>query len=192
MATSLTRRNPFGATDPLVSRMWDWFATPVGQTPMSRLFGESGSYIPPIDIYETREEIIVAASLPGMDMTKLNIEVMEDTLTLKGEQQSFVCLEAEEGATQYLAGIPKYGNFNFSFQLPTPVDADEAQANYKDGVLCMRFLKSQKNRPTRIAVQSQSSPPEGANIQAPEAIPLQNASSSDPTSGTRASAKNTK
>lgn len=191
MATSLTRRNPFGATDPFVSRMWDWFATPVGQTPMSRLFGESGSYIPPIDIYETREEVIVAASLPGMDMTKLAIEVIDDALTLKGEQQPFVCLQPEEGATQYLAGIPRYGAFNFSFQLPSAVDANEAQANYKDGVLCMRFLKSQKNRPTRIPVQSHPRSAEGANAQLPAESPAQNAPTSDPQSDTQASSKNT-
>jgi len=192
MATSLTRRNPFGATDPFVSRMWDWFATPVGQTPMGRLFGESSSYIPPIDIYETREEVVVAASLPGINANNLTIEVIDEVLTLKGEQQPFVCIGEDEAATQYLSGIPKYGNFNFSFQLPAAVDANEAQAKYQDGVLCMRFLKSQKNRPTRIAVQSHTTSPEGANAPASEAIQVQNTSSSEPTSGTKASAKNTK
>jgi HSP20 family protein len=189
MATSLTRRNPFGATDPFVSRMWDWFATPVGQTPMSRLFGEGGSYIPPIDIYETREEVVVAASLPALDLSKLSIEVQDDSLTLKGEQQPFVCFDAEDGATQHLGGIPRYGNFNFNFQLPVPVDTAEAQANYKNGVLCMRFLKSQKNRPVRISVQTEADARSAMIAQSGQEVPVQGADSSAPQANANAESR---
>ena len=154
MATSMTRRNPFGAVDPTWSRMWDWFTTPTGHTPMSKFFGEANPYVPPVDIYETREEIIVAAYLPGLDSRNVSIEVQEDYLTLSGEQQSVLCFHEEENAAQHMAGIPRFGKFSFSFQLPASVDANQAQAKYQEGILCVRFLKAQSARPIRVRIQS--------------------------------------
>jgi len=148
------RRYSFGALDPLQTRMWDWFTTPMGYTPMSKLFGEVNSYVPPVDIYETRNEVIVAASLPGLDAAKTNVEVIEDRLTLSGEQQPLLCFDAEEGATPHYTGIPRFGRFSFSFQLPCVVDTAQSQAKYENGVLCMRFLKAQSARPVRIAISN--------------------------------------
>ena len=93
MATSLMRRNPFGALDPVASRMWDWFATPSGYTPMSKIFGETDSFVPPVDICETAEEVVVAASLPGLDVDKVDIQVLQDQLTLSGEQRPILCFD---------------------------------------------------------------------------------------------------
>jgi HSP20 family protein len=158
MATSMMRRNPFGAVDPTWSRMWDWSTTPTGHTPLSKLFGETNSYVPPVNIYETREEIIVAASLPGLNADKVNIEVQKEVLTLSGEQESVLCFDETENATVHLAGIPRFGKFQFSFRLPASVDAQQAQAKYTNGVLCVRFLKSQQARPVRVPIANDASP----------------------------------
>ncbi len=160
MTTSLMRRNPFGAIDPVQSRMWDWFMTPMGHTPISKLFGEVNSYVPPVDIYETNEEVIIAASLPGLDADKLDIQILEDQLTLTGEQNSFLCFEPEENMTRHLQGIPRFGRFSFTFGLPCGVQAEQSQAKYENGLLCMRFLKAQKHRPVRIAVNNSANVPQ--------------------------------
>lgn len=152
MPTSLMRLNPLGAITPVQSRMWDWFTTPMGYTPMSKLFGELNSFVPPIDIYQTQEEVIVAASLPGLDVSKVDIQVLEDQLTLSGEQNSVICFEPEENMVQHLSGIPRFGRFSFNFQLPCAVEPEQTQAKYENGLLCLRFLKAQKNRPVRIAI----------------------------------------
>lgn len=154
MATSTMRRNPFGAIDPAQSRMWDWFTTPTGHTPISKLFGEVNAFVPPVDLYETHNEVVVAASLPGLDMSKINIEVLEDQLILSGEQNAILNFEPEEEAIQHLSGIPRFGRFSFTFQLPCPVEAEQAQAKYENGMLWMRFLKVQKARPVRISINS--------------------------------------
>lgn len=167
MATSLMRRNPFGALDPMQSRMWDWFTTPMGHTPLSKFFGEANSFVPPVDIYETREEVIVAASLPGLDPTKTNIEALEDQLTVSGEQNAVVCFEPEENAVQHLNGIPRFGRFSFNFRLPCPVETEQAQAKYTNGVLCMRFLKVQKARPVRILISDTPQEMTGTVTQSP-------------------------
>jgi len=146
------RRNPFGAIDQVQSRMWDWFTTPYGSTPLSKLFGEINSYIPPVDIYETNEEIVVAASLPGLDVATVDIQVLEDNLTLSGEQNSVVCFDPEEKMDQHLQGIPKYGKFSFSFTLPCTVEPEQSQAKYENGLLCMRFLKAAKVRAVRVPI----------------------------------------
>jgi HSP20 family protein len=148
------RRNPFGAIDPLASRMWDWITTPAGFTPMGKLFGETDTFVPPVDIYETGEEIVVAASLPGLDVSKIDIQVREDHLTLAGEQSPVVCFDASENATAVFNGIPRYGKFSFGFRLPCAVDTQNTQAKYENGLLCMRFLKAQSARTVRISVQS--------------------------------------
>ena len=179
MATSVMRLNPFGAITPVQTRMWDWFTTPMGYTPMSKLFGELNSYVPPIDIYETQEEVVVAASLPGLDVAKVDIQVLADQLTISGEQNSVLCFEPEENMVQHVAGIPRFGRFSFSFQLPCAVETEQSQARYENGLLCLRFLKTQKNRPVRITVQNTETPQtiaESAATLAPaiEAKPVQN------------------
>ena len=153
MTTSVMRRNPFGAVDPVVSRMWDWFTTPAGYTPISKAFGETDSFVPPVDIYETAEEIVVAASLPGLDLEKLDIQVLSEQLTLSGEQRPVVCFDGDENATPVFNGITRYGKFSFGFRLPAAVDANQTQAKYENGLLCMRFLKAQSSRPVRVQVQ---------------------------------------
>ncbi len=165
MPTSLMRLNPLGAANPARSRMWDWFTTPMGYTPISKLFGELNSYVPPIDIYETQEEVVVAACLPGLDVSKVDIQVLADQLTLSGEQNSVLCFEPEENMVQHLSGIPRFGRFSFSFQLPCAVEPEQTQAKYENGLLCLRLLKAQKNRPVRIAINQVD------KVQAGETIP---------------------
>src|SRR5215217_4284332 len=98
MATSLMRRNgvgnlnPWRVFDEMERQMWDWANTPTGFTPMSRLFGETNArnYTAPADVYETQDDILVAVSLPGIDASKVNVEVHNGTLTISGEQQPLV------------------------------------------------------------------------------------------------------
>lgn len=170
MATSLMRRNPFGALDPAASRMWDWFTTPSGYTPMSKIFGENDSFVPPVDIYETQEEVVVAASLPGLDVNKVDIQVLDDQLTLAGEQQPGLCFESEEQATPVFQGITRYGKFSFAFRLPCAVDANQTQAKYENGLLCMRFLKSATARPIRVSIQSDGQQQISASSQESEPV----------------------
>ena len=180
MTTSLMRRNPFGATDPMPSRMWDWFTTPMGHTPISKLFGEVNSYVPPVDIYETNEEVIIAANLPGLDTDKLDIQILEEQLTLTGEQNSFLCFELEENMTQHMQGIPRFGRFSFTFGLPCAIEAEQSQAKYENGLLCMRFLKTQKRRPVRVTVNNSANVSQPAQTASQPAPPPEITAQSEP------------
>jgi HSP20 family protein len=167
MATSTMRRNQVGAFEPVASRMWDWFTTPAGLTPLSKAFGQAEAFVPPVDIYETAEEIVVAASLPSLDIDQVDIQVREDQLTISGEQRPALCFESEENATPVYNGINRYGKFSFSFRLPAAVDANQTQAKYENGMLCMRFLKAQHARAVRVTIESDA-PKQIASSPAPK------------------------
>jgi HSP20 family protein len=165
MATSLMRRNGVGMLNPwrlfdeMERQMWDWTPTPSGLTPVSRLLGEARTYTPPADIYETTDDLLVAVSIPGIDASKINVQVHNGTLTVSGEQKPLVTPSQETPVTQHFAGIPRYGSFSFSFALPCEVESDRAEAVYHDGILRLRFPKVQAAKPVRIAVNVQNTTP---------------------------------
>jgi HSP20 family protein len=165
MSTSLLRRNRFDVWNPvkalltleeLESRMWDWMSTPTGFTPMSRLFGETASYVPPVDVYEVGDELLVAASLPGIDPSKVEVQVQNGYLTISGEQTPLAPANGEQSeGTQvrtHIAGIPRYGSFSFRLALPFEVNAESAEAAYQDGILRIKFAKPEHAKPKRITV----------------------------------------
>jgi HSP20 family protein len=165
MATSLMRRNGVGSLNPwrwfdeMERQMWDWANTPTGFTPVSRLLGESRVYTPPADIYETNDDLLVAVSVPGIDPSKVNVQVHNGTLTVSGEQKPLVTPSQETPVTQHFAGTPRYGNFSFSFTLPCEVESERAEAIYQDGILRLRFPKAQAAKPVRISVNVQNTAP---------------------------------
>ena len=187
MSTSLMRRNrfdvwnpvstasPWRALEELQSRMWDWMTTPTGITPMSRLFNETAAYVPPVDVYEVADELFVAANLPGIDPSKIDLQVQSGCLTISGEQNP-VIPESGNGneGTQvrtHLAGIPRYGRFSFRLALPFEVNADSANATYQDGLLRIRFSKPEHVKAKRISINVQPadqaiSPAPAAQIEA--------------------------
>lgn len=163
MSTSLMGRgyntvNPWRVFDEMERQMWDWMSTPSTLTPLNRLFGNSTTYVPPIDVYETNDDVLVAASLPGIDPNQVNVQVQETIVTVSGEQTP-VFVPAE-GTTykQHLAGIRQLGKFEFRFTLPVEVLSDQAQAVYQDGILRLRFPKTPSAKPTRIAVNVGAGP----------------------------------
>jgi HSP20 family protein len=163
MSTSLIRRgyntvNPWRVFDEMERQMWDWMSTPSTLTPLNRLFGDSSTYVPPINLYETDDDVLVAASLPGIDAKKIDVQVRESTVTITGEQAPLFAPGEGVSYRQHLSGIRQYGKFEFHFRLPVEVVADQAQAVYQDGVLRLRFPKSPNAKPTRIAVNVESGP----------------------------------
>lgn len=113
------------------------------QERMSRIFDETllkfkacagvsgSSWFPPVDIYETEEQVILKAELPGVDSNNVTIEVHENTLQLRGERRHEGDLKEEN----YQRMERFYGTFQRAFSLPYAVDRNNIKANFKDGVL---------------------------------------------------------
>jgi HSP20 family protein len=144
-----------------IVRWKDPFAemTKVHET-MNRLFEEtfspvlaregrgSGSWEPAVDIYETDDEIILKAEVPGIGKDQVSIEVKEGVLTLSGERK----FEKEVKEEQYHRVERSYGAFHRTFTLPSSVDADQVNASLGDGVLKIRLPKREEAKARQIAV----------------------------------------
>lgn len=124
-----------------------------------QLFGESwaprdlvppsvASVLVPIDLLDTGPDLILRANMPGVKAENLSISLSGSTLWLKGIVQP----EPElEGAT-YLRRERRASTLNRSVILPVEVDADHAEATFRDGVLTLTLPKSENVRPKTIKV----------------------------------------
>ena len=92
----------------------------------TRPFGMTEFSMPAIDLYQTNEDVIVKAALPGMTAEDVEISVAGDMLTLKGEIQR----KDEREDAAYLIREQRYGRFERSLMLPTEVQSDKAQAEF--------------------------------------------------------------
>jgi len=105
---------------------------------------------PPINIYETDEEVVVQAEVPGVPVEELDLTITGDTLTLEGERR----LELPEGAG-YITQERHHGRFRRVVGLPRSVEAESAQASYADGILTVRVPKAPEARTRVIEVKGE-------------------------------------
>lgn len=130
------------------------------QNQMSRLFEPfarmadedlvGGSWVPPVDVAETQEKIVVRAEIPGMKQEDISIEFDNGMLTIKGERK----LEKENGVSYHRVERP-YGYFNRSFTLPRTVDPERISASYRDGILEIEVSKKEEAKPRQIKIAKQ-------------------------------------
>jgi len=109
-----------------------------------------GSWVPPIDIYETdSHDVVIKAELPDMTREDIELTVESNTLTLRGERK----LPADVKEEQFRRIERHYGAFTRSFTLPNTVDASRVSAEYKNGVLTVRLPFREEARPRTINVE---------------------------------------
>jgi HSP20 family protein len=108
------------------------------------------TWMPPVDLYETPDEFVLSADLPGLTKDEIHLEVHDRTLTLRGERKP----AAGMTEAHYQRRERAYGSFQRVFTLPTPVDTDKVHASMKDGILELHLPKHEAAKPRRIAVQS--------------------------------------
>jgi len=106
--------------------------------------------MPPVDIYESDEALVVKAELPGFSKEDIAVELKHNTLMLRGERKR----EAEMQEGNYHRMERTYGVFQRSFVLPTTVDQQKVKATYKDGVLELTLPKVEAAKPRRVAISS--------------------------------------
>ncbi len=110
-------------------------------------FGISG-WAPSVDIYETSENLVIKAEVPGVTKEDITVEVKDDNLCLKGERK----FEKDVKEENYHRMERSYGAFKRVFSLPTSVDQNKVTASFKDGVLEITLPKIQKEKPKQIKV----------------------------------------
>lgn len=105
-------------------------------------------WVPPVDIYETDNEIVVRADVSGIDPKDLDIRIENNVLTMKGERR----MQEEVKEDTYHRIESAYGTFMRSFTLPAAVEEDQIKAEYKDGVLKITLPKKEQAKPKQIKV----------------------------------------
>ncbi len=117
------------------------------------LSAESGAnLVPAIDLYETDNEVVVKAIMPGVEANDLDINITGDTLTINGETKS----EKEENKENYYYQECRYGTFTRSITLPAGVVTDKSEANLENGILTLTLPKAESVKPKAIKVKAKA------------------------------------
>ena len=126
---------------------------------MDRLFDDAftrpfsmrdGWSAPAIDMYQTDDEIVVKASLPGIKADEVQINITGDVLTLKGEVKH----EEESKDKAWHIREQRWGSFQRSVALPTNVVADKAKAEFENGILNITLPKAEEVKPKTITINT--------------------------------------
>jgi len=107
------------------------------------------SWPPALDIWETKDDLVVAVELPGVNEKDIHLSIVGDTLTLRGRRGP----NGDVGEENYHRTERWSGNFERQIRLPIPVRADKVRASYRDGVLEIRLPKVEEIKPREIKIE---------------------------------------
>ena len=93
--------------------------------------GRQESWLPAVDVFDTKDAVVLKAELAGMDPDDIQIEVEDNVLTIKGERR----FEEKVDEERYYRVERRFGRFQRSLALPQGVKADDIAAGYEDGIL---------------------------------------------------------
>ena len=111
---------------------------------------------PAIDMYQTDNEVVVKAALPGIKADEVQINVNSDVLTLRGEtkQEEEKTSSSQRNDKSWHIREHRWGAFERSIRLPTGVIADKAKAEFDNGILTITLPKSEEVKPRTITVKT--------------------------------------
>ncbi|MGA8553533.1 MAG: Hsp20/alpha crystallin family protein [Candidatus Acidiferrales bacterium] len=106
------------------------------------------AWAPPVDIYETENELVVKAELPDLQDKDIDVRITNNTLTIRGERK----FEKDVKEENYLRIERAYGSFMRSFSLPNTVSSENIRADYRNGVLTLHMAKREESKPKQIKI----------------------------------------
>ena len=118
-------------------------------TDFSGSVSDNGEYAPRMDMKELDDSYVVKLSMPGIDKDDIDISITDGVLTIKGETKE----EEEKEGEKYLVREHKHYAYYRSVRLPSEVQADKAEAEYKNGVLNLTLPKAEEVKPKSIPVK---------------------------------------
>src|ERR1700693_3952079 len=105
------------------------------------------TWAPPVDIYETENELVIKADLPDLQEKDIDVRVENNTLTIRGERKF-----DDVNEDNYLRVERAYGSFMRSFSLPNTVSSENIRAEYRNGVLTLHMAKREESKPKQIKI----------------------------------------
>lgn len=101
-----------------------------------------------VDVYETKEKLVVKARTAGVNKNELDVSISDNTLTIRGTLSA----GADDDVENYFVQECYWGEFSRSIALPVPVKEDEIEAVLKDGVLTISFIKMKQDTVKKITI----------------------------------------
>lgn len=137
-----TRREPFKELYQLRDDFNRMMVTPFAK--MMQGYAE----FPQVDLYETEEELILKADLPGVIKEELDIRVARDSIFIGGNLGQ----ENEANEENYIYRERSYGEFNRTIPFSSQVEYEEARASYNNGVLEIRVPKLEQEKGKKLHI----------------------------------------
>jgi HSP20 family protein len=143
----------------IVTHCNPWFArgNALAQHALNRYFNTADadgdterSWMPHVDVREEAERFVILADVPGVDPSRIDIQMDKNVLSLKGERAS----EASGEGVTLTRTERRHGRFERSFVLPESANAQCITATGKHGVLEISIPKKQEAAPRRIAINA--------------------------------------
>jgi len=111
---------------------------------------DGGWSTPALDMYQTDNDVVVKAALPGFKADDVQINVTGDVLTIRGEMKH----EDEQKDKAWHIREHRWGSFERSISLPTDVVSEKAQADFDNGILTITLPKAEEVKPKTITVKA--------------------------------------
>lgn len=113
------------------------------------LTGPSNWAEPTLDVYETPNEVVVKAVVPGIKPDDVEITLTGNRLSIQGETKE----ETEDKNKNYIRRETRYGSFSRTLELPTGIQTDKADAKFENGILTINLPKAEEVKPKTIKVK---------------------------------------
>ncbi|HWZ51776.1 MAG TPA: Hsp20/alpha crystallin family protein [Granulicella sp.] len=170
--TTMTRfvpiRSTFHEITALQNRlnaMFQEFARPeTGAEPAASVASPLGSFVPPVDVYEDSQALVLQLEIPGVKPEGLDVRLENQTLMVKGERK----LEGNRKQENFHRIERRFGSFVRTFTLPQTVDTEALTASYDAGVLTISVAKKAEARPRQVKIEVGS--PDAAGSKAALAV----------------------
>jgi HSP20 family protein len=147
---ALVRFEPFRELTALQNEMGRWMNVLSGSATAGN--GQSSTWLPAVDVWETDSELVLSFDLPGIPEENITVELDDHVLTVSGERER----THEHSSERFYRFERRYGTFSRSVTLPAGATDADISANHKDGVLEVRVPKPEEQKPKRIPVGSQT------------------------------------
>lgn len=149
----LRRWDPFTElrrVDETFGRLWRGrYYRPSGISGPSGTNGELATYTLPLDVIREEDEVVIRASVPGVDPKNIEVTVDDGVLTIAGSTET----EQESETEGYVIRERRAGKFARSVRLPDYVDPDGAESTYEHGVISVKLPRSEAARAKRLEIK---------------------------------------
>ncbi len=157
---AITRWDPFSEIESWTPLRWEPLRQiETLQREMNRLFdrfmpgGDGGrgvlAFMPSAEMEETADEIHLKLEIPGLEAKDFDIEVTEESISIKGERKSETKTE-EKGVVR---SELRYGKFERVIPLPAHIQSDKVKAEYKNGILYLTLPKVEAEKRKAVKVE---------------------------------------